>query len=121
LTKPAITSITALFQKNVQRDKVQEVEETKNNHRRTLGILMEDYTLKVQTGEVDGIRHAKDLIEVMKLDLLLLGEATERTETNTLDSIKVEKIQEVIDENDPAIKQLVEKLTNNLNDINDIS
>ncbi|MDP4225570.1 MAG: hypothetical protein Q8910_04225 [Bacteroidota bacterium] len=75
---------------------------------------------KVLNGEVEGIRHAKDLVELIKADLLLLGEATDRTENlSELEQTKVARIQEEIDIEDPAVLALVDKLTQALNGVND--
>jgi len=116
--KPLVTSALAMFSKK-PKTKNQEIEETKVKHRSTLEFLVDDYLHKLQIGDVEGIRHAKDLMDVIKMDMLLLGEATERTESNSLDVVKVEKIQQILDEDDPAIAEIISKLSAALNQVND--
>lgn len=95
-------------------------DEVKLEHREHLKELVEDYKAKVSTGEVEGIRNAKDLIEVMKMDLLLMGEATERTENlSTLDEAKIVKVSQVIDETDPNVQKLMDDILFALNGAND--
>lgn len=118
IKKPSlVSSLSMSFKKAIVS---QDHEEVKTEHRANLKMLMDDYMSRVGTGEVDGIRNAEDLIEVMKMDLLLMGEATERTETNsTLDEAKVVKVSQVIDENDPNVQALMNDILMALNGAND--
>jgi hypothetical protein len=96
------------------------VEEAKKQHRETLHNLIEKYIQDVQAGKAEGIRNAKELVEVMKMDLLLMGEATERTDnTGTIDEVRVSKIAQFISEDDPAIQNLINQVLAGLNDAND--
>lgn len=94
--------------------------EIKKAHRQKLSDLMEDYVAKVSEGKAEGIRNAKDLVEVMKLDLLMAGDVTDRTETSTnVDEARVTKITKAIDLDDPAMANIMEQFFLNLNHAND--
>ena len=95
-------------------------EEAKKEHRQTLHDLIYKYANDVQLGKADGIRNAKELVEVMKMDLLLMGDATERTENvNELDELRVQKISQVIDLNNDNIRKVLSDMVVTLNDTND--
>lgn len=116
--KPKVTSLSMSFRKaaNLIEDK----EEAKKDHRSKLGNLVNKYMEDVELGKAVGIRNAKDLVEVMKMDLLLMGEATERTESsNDFDEIRVQKISQAIDLNNPEIKSIISNVFKTLNQAND--
>lgn len=116
--QPLISSLAINFKHAVRVSK--DHDEVKSEHREHLKELIEDYKNKVSLGEAEGIRNAKDLIEVMKMDLLLMGEATERTEQiGTLDEAKVVKVSQAIDENDPNVQKLMDDILFALNGAND--
>jgi hypothetical protein len=119
MKKPTLVSSLAMsFRRAVTVS--EDHEEVKKEHRQHLKELVEDYKDRVASGEAEGIRHAKDLIEIMKMDLLLMGEATERTEQlGGLDEIKVVKATQAIDENDPAVQKLMSDILGALNNAND--
>jgi hypothetical protein len=115
--KPLVSSLSLSFRKAVMPESV---EETKQQHRETLHNLIEKYIQDVQAGKAEGIRNAKELVEVMKMDLLLMGEATERTDnTGTIDEVRVNRIAQFIPEDDPAIQNLINQVLMGLNDAND--
>jgi hypothetical protein len=115
---PLISSLAMNFRHAVRVSK--DHDEVKQEHREHLKELIEDYKNKVSLGEAEGIRNAKDLIEVMKMDLLLMGEATERTENmNTLDEAKIVKVSQIIDEDDPNVQKLMDDILFALNGAND--
>jgi predicted nucleic acid-binding protein len=114
---PLISSLSMNFRKATRV--IEDHEEAKLEHRQHLRELVEDYRDKVANGEADGIRNAKDLIEVMKMDLLLMGEVTDRTETNTLDDTKVVRVTQLIDDNDPMVQSLMDEMLKALNGAND--
>lgn len=116
--KPMVSSLSMSFKKatNITEDR----EEAKKQHRATITTLINQYLEDVESGKAVGIRNAKDLVEVMKMDLLLMGEATERTENSAdFDEIRVQKISQAIDLNDPAFKGIVSKMFSVLNEAND--
>jgi len=115
--KPLVSSLSLSFRKAAMPESV---EEAKKQHRETLHNLIEKYIQDVQAGKAEGIRNAKELVEVMKMDLLLMGEATERTDnTGTIDEVRVSKIAQFISEDDPAIQNLINQVLAGLNDAND--
>jgi hypothetical protein len=94
--------------------------EIKKAHRQKLSDLVDDYVAKVADGKAEGIRNAKDLVEVMKLDLLMAGDVTDRTETSTnVDEARVTKITKAIDLEDPAMANIMEQFFLDLNHAND--
>lgn len=118
MSKPIVSSLAMSFKKATTL--TENVEEAKKEHRSKLSGLMTKYLDDVETGKAVGIRNAKDLVEVMKMDLLLMGEATERTEnSNDFDELRIQKISQAIDLTDPNIKSVLNTMLNTLNDIND--
>lgn len=116
--KPLISNLSVSFRKSVKVN--EDVEEAKLEHRESLRTLTDQYFQDVKDGKVPGIRHARDLIEIMKLDLVLMGEADnisanadEYTET------RMTQLNNAIDENDPNIQDIMDELMQNLNDMND--
>ena len=117
---PRINSVSAMFKKAVA-DNAQGIEDDKKEYRDNLRELMQDFMNKVRNGEIQGIRTAKELVEVIKLDLLLAGEVTDRTEenSNTSDTIKIHRIQEILDPDDPKTSSMIESIMMTLNNQND--
>ncbi|MNI62452.1 hypothetical protein D3C73_1177760 [compost metagenome] len=111
-----VSSLSMQFKKAVTVS--DDMEQVKKEHRGRLANLVEDYMDKVAEGTVDGIRNAKDLVEVIKMDLLLGGEVTDRTENN-IDEARVSKIAGAIDVNDPAMAQIMQDFFDRLNESND--
>lgn len=115
--KPLVSSLSISFRKAVLPESV---EEAKQEHRTKLHGLVEKYMEDVQNGKVEGIRNAKDLIEVMKMDLLLMGEATDRTEQNSsIDEVRISKVAQSLDFEDPEIKDLLASVYSQFNQQND--
>lgn len=116
--KPIVSSLALSFKKATTL--TEDVEEAKKEHRAKLSGLIGKYLEDVESGKAVGIRNAKDLVEVMKMDLLLMGEATERTEnSNDFDEVRVQKISQAIDLTDPAIKNMLKGVFETLNTAND--
>lgn len=116
--KPALVSTLSMsFRKATLPEST---EEAKREHRSTLNTLIEEYSTNVKSGKAEGIRNAKDLVEVMKMDLLLMGEVTDRTEnTDNLDEVRINKMTQYIDEEDDDVKKLMDQMLRGLNDAND--
>ncbi|AYP68554.1 hypothetical protein EalM132_00040 [Exiguobacterium phage vB_EalM-132] len=110
-----VTAFGAMIKKAVVHESV---EEAKKEHRGTLSELVAQYKDDVATGKAVGIRNAKDLIEVMKLDLLLMGEATERTDT-TGDTIHLNRIESTVDMENPEVMSVIDNILANINAMND--
>jgi hypothetical protein len=72
----------------------------------------------VANGKAEGIRNAKELVEVIKMDLLMLGEATDRND-NTFDDKRMALVSQVIDPSDPNIQTLIANMMKTLNGAND--
>lgn len=116
--QPMISSLSMAFKKatKVTEDR----EEAKKEHRQTLKNLMDKYMEDVQAGKAEGIRTAKEFVEVMKMDLLLMGEATERTEnSNDFDEVRVQKISQAIDLKSDNMRHTLATMLKTLNDAND--
>ena len=95
-----------------------DVQEAKNEHRTNIKSLMDKYLEDVNSGKAEGIQNAKQLADLIKLDMLLLGEATERTES-TLDEVKMTKLSQVVSANDPDVKKLMDNALRAINGVND--
>lgn len=116
--QPIVSSLSMAFKKATKF--TEDREEAKKEHRAKLGELIDKYMDDVQTGKSEGIRNAKDLVEVMKMDLLLMGEATERTENaNDFDEVRVQKISQAIDLKSDSMRATLATMLKTLNDAND--
>ena len=117
--RPVVSSSVSMAFKRALTP-TEDIAEAKRQHRGTLKDLVDTYVSDVREGKVDGIRNAKDLVEVMKMDMLLLGEATERTDdVNSLDEVRVHKISQALDEADPTVQALINSVMTSLNSAND--
>lgn len=113
-----VSSLSMAFKKNTAV--CEDVDEVKKQHRANLNTLVDDYMNKVSRGEAEGIRNAKELVEVIKADMLLLGEATDITETNTsMDDLRIRQVASIIDNSDPSVQGLMDELFAKMNGIND--
>jgi len=120
--KPGLRVVSNLSEsfKKIMLTTEEEVQRVKGEHRARISTLVDDYMDKVQTGEAEGIRHAKDLMDIIKVDLLLLGEATDRTENKTqLEEARITNMSEVIDVNDENVQAVIEGMMKALNGAND--
>lgn len=118
MAKSLISSFTVALKKATTI--TEDVEQAKKEHRQQLKDLMDKYTEDVAQGKAEGIRTAKELVEVIKLDLLLMGEATDRTENNNpIEDAQVVKITQMMDDNNPEIQALIESMYSSLNEVND--
>jgi hypothetical protein len=115
---PLVTNLTMTFRKATTTVS-DDVAEVKKGHRENIKLLIDNYMSDVHNGNATGISSVKELVDVIKLDLLMVGEATERPETTVLDEIRVSKIAQVLDENDPAVQAIMGSLLKSLNEAND--
>lgn len=98
----------------------EDVAEAKREHRSNLKILTDQYMQRVQEGKAEGIRNAKDLVEIIKADLLLMGEANERTDNGSnVDEVRVTKIMNNLDLEDESIQSIRDQMYALLNKSND--
>jgi hypothetical protein len=114
--KAVVSSLSARFSRATKP--TENVEEAKAEHRSGIKSLMDSYYQDVASGKAEGIQNAKQLVDLIKLDLLLLGEATERSES-TLDEVKMAKLEQVVDVGDPLVKQLMDNALMAINGVND--
>lgn len=126
--KPLVSAL-GMSMKKLSEDPM----EAKKAHRVHLNSLIAQYAADVQAGKASGIRNAKELTEIIKMDLLLLGEVTERTEVNETESDKrVKDIAAMLSQGQtPALgglsmdastatpEQLLEEAMNHMNQYND--
>lgn len=117
MKKSMVSSLSASFKKAAMPA---DVEEAKLRNRETLETLKTKYMDDVMTGKADGIRNAKELVEVMKMEMLLLGEATERTEANSPEEeLRINKITNFLDTNKEDVSEILSGLMEELNEAND--
>jgi len=117
--KPTIvSSFSVAFKKAANL--IEDVEEAKKVHRQNLSTLVDKYMRDIKDGKAEGIRNAKELVEVIKADLLLMGEANDRSEnTSAVEEARVTKVMKALDENDPTVQDLMSKMFDMLNEEND--
>lgn len=113
--KATVTAFGAIIKKATMPETV---EEAKAEHRNTLHELIDQYKKEVSEGKMPGIRNAKDLIEVMKLDLLLMGEATERTDT-TADTIHLTRLEGIFNTEDSKVLEMLDGILEGIDSQND--
>ncbi|QMV48582.1 hypothetical protein phi18_053 [Bacillus phage phi18] len=117
MKKTMVSSLSASFKKAAMPA---DVEEAKLRNRETLEILKDKYLEDVAKGKADGIRNSKELVEVMKMEMLLLGEATERTENNSPEEeVRINKITQYLDVNNENVSDILAGLMDELNEAND--
>ncbi|ACI90957.1 gp1.9 [Bacillus phage SPO1] len=117
MKKSMVSSLSASFKKAAMPA---DVEEAKLRNRETLEILKDKYLEDVAKGKADGIRNSKELVEVMKMEMLLLGEATERTENNSPEEeVRINKITQYLDVNNENVSDILAGLMDELNEAND--
>lgn len=133
---PLVTSVSAKLKKTVRQNDTQVVsaEEVKEKKKNMLGIVddsIEVFKKNLSKGKVT-LNSSADLERLIKLALLLSGEADsvtgrpygeqEQETTVVSQSISMSKIEEILDLNDPEVKNMYEKISqgyNNLNDVDD--
>lgn len=113
---PIVSSLSIAFKKATGL--VEDAAEAKKEHRTNLKTLVTKYFDDIKTGKAEGIRNAKEFVEVIKADLLLLGEATERRDA-TSEEQRMLKVQSIIDVNDPNLDTLIKSMMEALNSAND--
>lgn len=100
-----------------------DIADIKAHHRQGIANLMNKYYEDVDSGKAEGIKSVKELVEVMKLDMLLLGEATERTASTTdIDEVKLSKFSQTMledVEDNPDMQSMVNAIFSQLNGYND--
>lgn len=115
--RPFVSTLAVTFKK---AQATEDVEEAKKEHRANLKVLMDKYIADVASGKAEGIRSSREFVDVIKTDLLLMGEATDRTENaNTVDEVRVQQINAILDDNDTDIQKILDDLYAGMNVAND--
>lgn len=123
---PQISSLTTVFMRKASV--TQDVKETRAKHIEELQIIMSKYFEDVKAGKAEGIRSAKELIEVMKADLLLRGDplmmnTTSNEDNNvgnsTAEEMKIAQISQILSVDDPNVKVLMQRMFKAVNTAND--
>lgn len=131
---PLVTSVSASLKKTIhQNTQVISEEEIKSRKRDILSVIdqsLELFKKSLAEGKVF-MDTSLDLERIVKLMLLVSGEADhitgkpygeqEQSTTVTAQSpeITMSKIEQILDENDPEVKAMFNKLYQGYNDIND--
>ena len=115
---PMVTSLSVTFKKASELP--EDIQEAKTIHRTNLKSLIDTYMKDVAKGEAKGIGSAKELVEVIKADLLLMGEATDITQTDSqIEQMRIQKLTQELDEDNPDVKSMIEGIFRSLNGAND--
>ncbi len=115
--RPFVSTLAVTFKK---AQATEDVDKAKKEHRDNLKILMDKYIADVASGKAEGIRSSREFIDVIKTDLLLMGEATDRTENaNSVDEIRVQQINSILDDNNTDIQKILDDLYTGMNIAND--
>lgn len=116
---PKVSSFTARF-KRARADVSTDASEVKLEHRQNLKDLMNKYFEDVKVNKAEGIKNVKELVDVMKLDLLMMGENTESIRTTSdIDEVKLTRVSQNLDLNDPSVQAMVNSIFSQINDDND--
>lgn len=131
---PLVTSVSATLKKTTRQNDTQVVspEEVKAKKKDLLNIVnasVEVFKKNLQDGKVT-INTSLDLERLVKLTLLLSGEADsvagkpygeQEQETSIVSqNISMSKIEEILNLDDPDVKNMYEKLSQGYNKLNDI-
>lgn len=133
-TMPLISSISTKVRNTVygiDTDQVTTKEETIGRKRKFLSMLdkaTDQLATNLENGMVD-LTTSLDMERIMKLTLLMSGEAdnitgkvgTESTSETEIQSAKLSmsKIEQILDLDDPAVKEMYDKLYESYNQLND--
>lgn len=127
---PQITSLATVFIKRTGATVEKDVLQERTKHRAQLQSIMNKYFQDVQDGKAEGIRNAKELVEVMKADLLMMGDplmqsggANQDDDSNkgntAVEETRVAQIAQVMSVDDPNVQALMQKMFKSVNDSND--
>lgn len=115
--KPLVSSFSMAF-KRATMD-AEDVQMAKQEHRDGLKKLIDRYYEEVEINVATGIRNPKELAEIIKLDLLLMGEATEKTSNEITNDSDLLRISNKLNMQDPDVIQLAQSLFDAMNEDND--
>ena len=123
-----ISSVSTILKKAISPTQVVTPEESKQRKRKMLGIVdtaLEQFQKNLENGGVV-LDSSLDLERLVKCSLLLSGEPDSITgkpdgQSTEQHIIEASKIKDILDENDPMVKSLFDKLYKGYNTINDNS
>lgn len=130
---PLVTSVSTKLRKTIRPDTQvvtpDEIKEKKKDLLSVVNDAVELFKKNLAEGKVD-VSTSLDLERLVKLTLLLSGEAdsvtgkpygeTDQETSITAQSISMSKIEEILDLNDPEVKNMYEKISKGYNELNDI-
>ena len=129
---PLVSSVSSRVRQTVPDNGVEVAtpEETKRRKKNFLAMLdkaTEQFTANLEKGKVE-LNSTLDIERIVKLTLLLSGEAdsiqgsSKTTETDTsveATKIAMSKVEEILDSDDPLVTDIVNKLYNGYNELNE--
>lgn len=121
-----ISSVSSILKKTLNPTQVSTPEETKERKKRMLGIVdsaLDNFKNNLDAGRVV-LDSSLDLERLVKCALVLSGEPDTITGKSSNQSeehqiVDASKINEILDENDPMVKSLFDKLYKGYNKLND--
>ena len=121
-----ISSVSSILKKTLNPTQVSSPEETKKRKRKMLGIVdsaLNNFQKNLEEGRVV-LDSSLDLERLVKCALVLSGEPDSITgksanQTEEHQFVDASKINEILDENDPMVQSLFDKLYKGYNNIND--
>ena len=120
-----ISSVSSILKKTLNPTQVSTPEETKERKKRMLGIVdsaLDNFKNNLDAGRVV-LDSSLDLERLVKCALVLSGEPDTITGKSSNQSeehqiVDASKINEILDENDPMVKSLFDKLYKGYNKLN---
>ena len=113
---PLVTSMSMIFKKTYELS--EDSKEIRKGHRSNLNSLITKYMDDVKAGTARGITNARELVEVIKADLLL-SEGLDIDNVDTPDEIRVHRLENALDMSDPAIQSVIGTMMAGYNEAND--
>lgn len=113
---PLITSMSVIFKRTCELS--DDSKEIRKGHRVSVNFLINKYMDDVKAGTAKGIANARELVEVIKADLLL-SEGLDTDTVDTPDEMRVHRLENALDINDPAMKSVIENMMGEYNSAND--
>ena len=123
---PMITSVASSLKKTINSTQVSSPEETKIRKKKMLDIVdvaVDQFQQNLQAGTVQ-LKSSLDLERLVRCFLILSGEtidgAPPTSSSGQQEVVETSKISEILNEDDPMVKTLFDKLYNGFNTMNDV-
>lgn len=113
---PLVTSCSMIFKKTYELS--EDSKEIRKGHRSKINMLIDKYMEDVKAGTAKGITNARELVEVIKADLLL-SEGLDTDEVDTPDEMRVHRLENALDINDPSMQKVIQTMMGEYNSAND--